>query len=160
MKAQNTARVGPVLGGNERVDQPTPEELVIVPEERHADGERLRRDSERGKSTLASDPITRRLICRDCWNGMHGSRKALGCKLRECHCLCRDALEEESRERSAHAAARRQREALMRQQLEDEANPLRSFNPSYREPWRTRATNHKKVSKRKNKSSRGPDFIV
>jgi hypothetical protein len=83
---------------------------------------------------LRFDPFTSRMICEECWNCKHGTRKSPVCKVRECHCGCKDAWEVRRKERVARTAAQEQRKALEREMLEAKDNPLRAYNPDYQEP--------------------------
>jgi hypothetical protein len=76
------------------------------------------------------DPLTDRLLCKDCWNRVHGTKKHPVCMDPGCHCGCKNGPAERSRERAARTAAREQHKAMERAALEDPANPLRASDPA------------------------------
>jgi hypothetical protein len=152
-----------VQGHSEKPGQDNECDLVEqIPEELFAPKD-VHHDGTGTTATLISDRLTGRLVCRACLGCVHGTPKNPVCRVPNCRCGCKDGPEEQRRERSMRAAARRQREALMRQQLESQDNPLRSINPSYREPWRTRAAKNAKRnrgSNRRRMQNSDSDFAV
>lgn len=89
------------------------------------------------------DPLTERLICRDCWGGKHGLVESANyghtvCKIDGCHCGCKESIENQAVERWQKRKNSAERRALLHGQLADPENPLRAENPSYKPKKRNR----------------------
>lgn len=85
------------------------------------------------------DPVTNREICQNCWNNQHEETKyCMGCTGGDCDCLCRSEETYAQEERRRVSSCRKDRKKLMKEALESESNPLRGFNPNFKEKVRGR----------------------